>query len=438
MPVNFDQLLKEAEAVLQQDTPDSAMPASDPQEDLVNSHIGLAKSMAYKFASMYRLDPDDAEQTAMVGLVKAARDFDVGRGKPFKSAAAMYIKNELRHLARWPKHKTQGDLTRVGIDDPFGEEDDATGHDVIGAADPSLSGVEMRDIHAVVQQEIAKLPKDRRELLLRWLSGESYRDIAQDYGKSFVYVGKLIQQEVTALRAKLADMGVDSPFVESVFATIAMNFIMEGRKVLQEAIPFVQFMRGETGENFWWDWFVEDESLPALADILRRAIAEVPEEIIPEAESLHVFAKESPAHDNSKTTLRLFFKKGANNDSDVYVLEVSIPGGEMAVYNVEEDYDKPIWTGDYPDTSDFAELDWQDDGEDDSEGDTYESVAEDPNYGTPKGRIKDIPSKLGIPAGWKRADARKVGSWYFNYTKERWEPTNKNTPTSAVFITRKS
>jgi DNA-directed RNA polymerase specialized sigma24 family protein len=37
----------------------------------------------------------------------------------------------------------------------------------------------------------------------RWLNGETYREIAQDVGVSFVYVGKIVTRELERLRQRL-------------------------------------------------------------------------------------------------------------------------------------------------------------------------------------------------------------------------------------------
>jgi RNA polymerase sigma factor (sigma-70 family) len=174
-------------------------------EQLAADNMKLAYWMANRFASQYGVDPQEAEAQALAALTAAANAYDPSRGTKFSSAAGAYIRNALRRLVK----PTQGQrLGRVDLDAPFGEEDDdASMHDVVLGSGPDVD-VEREDVFSKVQQELASLPSEERELLSRWIAGETYRDIAADSDVSFVQVGNVIRKALAKLKGQLAGKGI--------------------------------------------------------------------------------------------------------------------------------------------------------------------------------------------------------------------------------------
>jgi RNA polymerase sigma-B factor len=69
------------------------------QQDLVNQHINLARSLAHRFR--HRGEPvDDLEQVAFLALVKAARRFDPNQQAAFSTYATVSILGELKRHFR--------------------------------------------------------------------------------------------------------------------------------------------------------------------------------------------------------------------------------------------------------------------------------------------------------------------------------------------------
>ena len=60
-------------------------------DGFIESNFGLVHSVCHKFAGEY----DDLFQIGCIGLVKAARTYDAGRGNSFSSYAIPIIRNEL-------------------------------------------------------------------------------------------------------------------------------------------------------------------------------------------------------------------------------------------------------------------------------------------------------------------------------------------------------
>jgi hypothetical protein len=75
----------------------AAGPAPGP---LAEAHLGLARSIAAKYAAKLPRLADDLESAALLGLWRAALDFDAGRGVPFGAYARLRIAGEVRDLLR--------------------------------------------------------------------------------------------------------------------------------------------------------------------------------------------------------------------------------------------------------------------------------------------------------------------------------------------------
>jgi RNA polymerase sigma factor (sigma-70 family) len=68
----------------------------------VEFHIPLARHSSRMLIRWFAMDPDDAEQTAMIGLLEAARRFDPDRGYQFSTYAGFWIRNACqRYGLKW-------------------------------------------------------------------------------------------------------------------------------------------------------------------------------------------------------------------------------------------------------------------------------------------------------------------------------------------------
>jgi hypothetical protein len=75
----------------------AAGPAPGP---LAEAHLGLARSIAARHAAKLPRLADDLESAALLGLWRAALDFDAGRCVPFRAYARLRIAGEVRDLLR--------------------------------------------------------------------------------------------------------------------------------------------------------------------------------------------------------------------------------------------------------------------------------------------------------------------------------------------------
>jgi RNA polymerase sigma-B factor len=72
----------------------------DPRDRLVERYLPLARKLARRY-HRYRREPlDDLMQVASLGLVKAARRYEEGRGVSFAAYATAIIEGELKHHLR--------------------------------------------------------------------------------------------------------------------------------------------------------------------------------------------------------------------------------------------------------------------------------------------------------------------------------------------------
>lgn len=153
------------------------------QDQLILSHLDLAYSIAYKFRDK-GLPLEDLKQEALLGLVRAAEDFDPSLGNQFSTYASFWIRKMLLEALR-----REG---KTGLH--AGELDEA-----------SLSDISAQE----QQQDDLQLPEAMPELEKRVLSlsfGEklSLKEISGQLGLTVERVKQLKQKALRRLRAILA------------------------------------------------------------------------------------------------------------------------------------------------------------------------------------------------------------------------------------------
>lgn len=121
---------------------------TDVQRDLVENHLGLAKSLALKYAQKHRgrLTYEEALSGAALGLIASASRYEASKGRFATSAYARtsgQIVDDLRNKSRWFANSRK---TVKGVFvNPFGEDSDGVGNEVKIKARAELDLVEQSD-----------------------------------------------------------------------------------------------------------------------------------------------------------------------------------------------------------------------------------------------------------------------------------------------------
>jgi RNA polymerase sigma-B factor len=223
----------------------------DLRNRLIEQHRGLAEQLARRFRGRGQ-SPDDLEQVAVLGLLKAVERFEPERGLAFTTFATPTILGELkRHFrdATWsmrvPRRlqehvlavsnvvgplgqelgrpptvaevATATGLSEEGVleameanraysagslDAPTGERDegDADLASRLGEADPGLVDVEHR---VFIEALLDELPERERTIVrLRFWDGWTQSQIAEAIGISQMHVSRLLARTLDRLRAQ--------------------------------------------------------------------------------------------------------------------------------------------------------------------------------------------------------------------------------------------
>jgi RNA polymerase sigma-B factor len=220
------------------------------REQLVVVNLPVATSIALRYRSRGEA-LDDLIQAAHLGLVKAAGGFDPARGRNFLAYAVPTISGEVKRHFRdqgWdirPPRRIQelraevervsADLTQTlghaprlseiaahlnaseddvvecvasadlyhvhSLDAPVSGTDDLAVGDTLGDVDPMIGQIE--DVLSVRPLLDRLSPRDQRILALRFFSGWTQQQIAEDVGVTQMQVSRLISKALRRLREGL-------------------------------------------------------------------------------------------------------------------------------------------------------------------------------------------------------------------------------------------
>src|SRR5436305_1451398 len=221
---------------------------TDARATMVNTHIGLARSLARRFANRGE-SLDDLNQVALLGLLKAVDRFDPDRGVQFSTFATATISGELkRHFRdkRWGVHvsrmgqerylavrDTADDLItflgrapsvqeiaeRVGLtpEEVIEAQEAATAFHLasldtpggpageqavqIGTVDKDVQAIEAR---LVIEPMVRRLsPREQAILRLRFVDRMSQSQIARELHISQMHVSRLLNRSLALMRSWL-------------------------------------------------------------------------------------------------------------------------------------------------------------------------------------------------------------------------------------------
>ena len=157
-------------------------------EDLVLNNMKLAYSTAWKMRDT-GIGMDDLQSLALLGLVKAARDYDEKRGYKFSNLAITIMRNEILHeVRRQRKQRNQVSLNNPIVDGLF------TLGDVL---EDKQNGFAEAEMQALVEELEENEKKAVRMILFQ---GMKQSEVADIIGMSQTMISRYYRSGLQKLR----------------------------------------------------------------------------------------------------------------------------------------------------------------------------------------------------------------------------------------------
>jgi RNA polymerase sigma-B factor len=220
-------------------------------EELVRRFEPLARSLARRYRSS-SVAPEDLDQAALLGLVKAVRRFDPARGCALSTFAVPTILGEVRRQCRdsiWPAHVPRpvqervqavraagaaltaelgrsprtgeiagrlcwseelvvegltaaGTLNSVSLEDGDGDDEAPAVAERFGALDP---GFELAECRAAIESALTELDDDERRVLrLRFADDRTFGEIGRELALAPAQAARLLRSSMAHLAALAA------------------------------------------------------------------------------------------------------------------------------------------------------------------------------------------------------------------------------------------
>ena len=167
-------------------------------EEIVNRYLNLIRSRAGSYF-IPGAEKDDIIQEGMIGLYKAVMEFDETKTAYFRSFASACIRNNIITAVKTAARKKNSplnsyiSLTKSNYDDDGGE----TLLDIMALGierDPETIVIDREDADGIEYTINKALSKLELQVLLEYLSGGSYNEIAQKLGRDVKAVDNAIQR----------------------------------------------------------------------------------------------------------------------------------------------------------------------------------------------------------------------------------------------------
>ncbi|MGN1098507.1 MAG: RNA polymerase sporulation sigma factor SigH [Clostridia bacterium] len=168
------------------------------QDFLLKKYSASVKKIAGRYF-LIGADHEDLVQEGMIGLFKAVRDYSPDRNAAFKSFAELCITRQILTAIKGATRQKHAPLNSyISLDRPVFDDDyDITLKDIIGRSETVNPEdiVINREKFSFIGSRISKfLSKLECKVLLYYLRGESYTDIAERLGKSPKAIDNALQR----------------------------------------------------------------------------------------------------------------------------------------------------------------------------------------------------------------------------------------------------
>lgn len=171
------------------------------QQKLVEENYGLIPF----FARNKNLDLEEYHGALALGLIDAARTYDVEHGAAFSTYAAVTMMNRVRMKMRKDRRAIQA----ISLDTPVGSNDDnVTLADFVKDPIDSVQAVEHTMVVEAAMEFVSKNMHEPAATIARLQAeGLTQNEIAARYGRSQVWVSKQLHKEYKRMKAILDGRG---------------------------------------------------------------------------------------------------------------------------------------------------------------------------------------------------------------------------------------
>lgn len=179
------------------------------QEYLINKYENFVKAKAKSYF-LIGADKEDIYQEGMIGLYKAIRDFKSDKLSSFKAFAELCVTRQIITAIKTATRQKHIPLnTYVSLNKPiYDEESDRTLLDVLSeakVADPEELIISREELNHI-QNEIGEVLSDlEMEVLMSYLDGKSYQEIACDLDRHAKSIDNALQRVKRKLEKCLND-----------------------------------------------------------------------------------------------------------------------------------------------------------------------------------------------------------------------------------------
>lgn len=166
-------------------------------EEIVSRYLNLIRSRAGSYF-IPGAEKDDIIQEGMIGLYKAVMEFDGTKTEYFRSFAAACIRNNIITAVKTAARKKNMPLNSyVSLTKGNYDENGETLLDIMAAgveSDPETIVIDRESADGIEYTINKALSKLELQVLLEYLSGGSYNEIAQTLGRDVKAVDNAIQR----------------------------------------------------------------------------------------------------------------------------------------------------------------------------------------------------------------------------------------------------
>lgn len=165
--------------------------------NLVEDNIGLAHYVAHEYENC-GIEYEDLASVAVVGLVKAAKEFDASLGYKFSTFATKYARGEILNYIR----SFRKSVSAVSFEQPIVE--DATGITVEDVIEDDNDWTEKFIEHEDLQRAMNELSAREKVLIeMKYFSGMKQKEIARKMGLSKSRCALLTKKAIEKMRTAM-------------------------------------------------------------------------------------------------------------------------------------------------------------------------------------------------------------------------------------------